>query len=80
MLQYHTSTTITPRLRNLSPLASLHGAPVTLEGFFRAVSFDDPEDPKDSSSTDKDNEADDHFTRILIGGRACNHMKEDGSM
>ena len=36
--------------------------------------------PADPASTDQDNEGDDSFTRILIGGHGCNHMRNDGSM
>lgn len=78
--QYRVSGSYTAALRNLIPLASLPGSPVTLNGTFRATGFEDPNDSKDSLSTDKDNEGDDYFTRILIGGRGCNHMKEDGSL
>ncbi len=69
----------TRNLRNILPLASLPGAPITLFGTFRATGFEDADDPKDPDSTDTDNEGDDYFTRILIGGRGCDHMREDGT-
>ena len=78
ILQYRPSSS--PNLMDISPLASTPGTPLTLSGTFRATGFDDSDDPKDPQSTDTDDEGDDYFTRILIGGRGCNHMKEDGTL
>lgn len=78
VLQYRSA--VTAYLMDISPLTSTPGAPLTLSGTFRATDFDDSDDPKDPQSTDTDDEGDDYFTRILIGGRGCNHMKEDGTL
>ncbi len=66
-------------LRTLRPLASPPGSLIILGGSFRATGFQDANDPKDPQSTDQDDESDDFFTRILIGGRSCSHMREDGT-
>ena len=64
----------------MSPYAALPGTTVRLNGTFHANGFEDPDDPEDPDSSDRDDEGDDFFTRILIGGRACNHMREDGGL
>ena len=52
---------------------------MNVSGELYTSSFDDPDDGKDSASTDKKDKSSDFLIRILAGGRGCNHMKENGS-
>ena len=80
-LQYQTTNSLaTPLLQTLRPLASPPNSPVIFGGRFLATGFQDADDSDDPNSPDRDDESDDFFTRILIGGRSCNHMKEDGTL
>ena len=79
ILQYRVRGS-TPEFRTLQPLASPSGSVLAIGGSFRATGFQDADDPKDPDSTDRDDEGDDFFTRILVGGRGCSTMREDGSL
>lgn len=78
-VQYRTRFETTPRLQTLQPLATLPNSPVTFGGSFFATGFQDADDGDDPASPDIDDESDDFFTRILIGGRSCSHMLENGT-
>ena len=66
---------------NMSSYASHGNSPLTLGGSLFSAAFDDPDDPEDlsASNTDRDDNRRDFYSRILVGGRGCNHMRENGS-
>ena len=67
-----------PFLRGLDPLTLLCGEALTLTGDLYAIGFGDPDDDLEETTRD-DDAPNDFFTRILVGGRDCSHVKEDGT-
>ncbi len=65
----------------MSMYASHDNSPITIGGYFYSAGFDDSNDPEDTSSanTDRDDNRSDSYSRILVGGRGCDHMRENGS-
>ena len=58
-------------LRNIEEGAAVtFGDLITIRGDFFASSFND---------TDGDSEGEDVYTRISIGGRGCNHNRDNGT-
>ena len=54
-------------MRNIEPPSATFGDVITFRGEFYASQFND---------TDSD---EDTYTRILVGGRGCDHRRENGS-
>ena len=65
---------------NISSYASSGDTPIILGGYLYSAEFDDPNDPEELvGNTDRDDNRYDYYSRILIGGTVCNHMRDNGS-
>ena len=72
--QTHTQYNVgywTPFLKRIEPLASTFEETVTMAGDLFAAGFDDPDSPEEDGQ--------DFYTRILIGGRVCSNFNENGT-
>lgn len=81
LFQYHLNFW-TPLLMNLSYYASSSGdMPIIAGGNLYSSRFDDPNDLEDRSTNnqDRDDNSYDSYSRILVGGRVCDPMRENGS-
>ena len=80
ILQYYIWSYVTPFITTISSYASSGNTPITLGGYLYSIGFDDPNDPETSVfNIDRDYKKKDFYSRILVGGRVCDHMRENGS-